>query len=164
MRFTPSWRDAYAQDQSHLSTRFLKLWVATPRGFWTYSSGRCLKYSCIQAHFWKVCKTEQMWFRQNISRIFSRHYRESLWHTLGAARFESYLGSCCHHINWQVTATKCRTAIFVTVRKPFIGYCSFREVVKLFRFLLSPYSRIRTCNNMQNCNFRDCTGTVYYLL
>jgi hypothetical protein len=30
--------------------------------------------------------------------------------------------------------------------------------VKLFRFLVSLYSLIGTCNSVQNCAFRDCTG------
>jgi hypothetical protein len=36
-----------------------------------------------------------------------------------------------------------------------------REVVKLFRFLLSRHNPTRTCNNAQNCTFRDDTGTFY---
>jgi hypothetical protein len=33
----------------------------------------------------------------------------------------------------------CRTAIFVTVQEHFIAYWRYREAVKLFRFLLSPW-------------------------
>jgi hypothetical protein len=40
--------------------------------------------------------------------------------------------------------------IFVTVQEHFIFNCGCREAVKVFRFLLSPYSLIRTCNNVQN--------------
>jgi hypothetical protein len=39
------------------------------------------------------------------------------------------------------------TELFVTVQEHFIAYCKCREAVKLFRFLLSPYSLIGTCNN-----------------
>jgi hypothetical protein len=49
--------------------------------------------------------------------------------------------------------------IFVTVEIYFGGYCMRREAVKPFRFLLPPYSLIATCNNVQNCTFRDCSGT-----
>jgi hypothetical protein len=34
-----------------------------------------------------------------------------------------------------------------------IQYCRCRGVVKLFRFLLSPYSLLRTYNSVQNCIF-----------
>jgi hypothetical protein len=44
----------------------------------------------------------------------------------------------------------CRTALFVTVQEHSIAYCRCREAIKLFRFLLSPYSLIGTCNNVQN--------------
>jgi hypothetical protein len=37
----------------------------------------------------------------------------------------------------------CRTALFMTVQEHYIAYCRCREAVKLFRFLLSPYSLIR---------------------
>jgi hypothetical protein len=37
----------------------------------------------------------------------------------------------------------------LTVQGHFIAYCRRREVVKLFRFLLSPCSMIETCNHMQ---------------
>jgi hypothetical protein len=30
-----------------------------------------------------------------------------------------------------------------------------RLLVQLFRFLLSPYSLVGTCNTVQNCTFRD---------
>jgi hypothetical protein len=53
---------------------------------------------------------------------------------------------------------------FVSVQEHFIAYCRCREAVKLFRFLLSPYSLIGTCTSLQNCTFRDCTGTFYSLL
>jgi hypothetical protein len=51
----------------------------------------------------------------------------------------------------------------VSVQGQFKAYCRRREAVKLFRFLLSPYSLIGTCNSVQNCTFRDCTGTFYSL-
>jgi hypothetical protein len=54
--------------------------------------------------------------------------------------------------------------LFVTLQEHFIAYCKCREVVKLFRFLLSPYSVTKTCNNVQNCAFRDYTVTCYSLL
>jgi hypothetical protein len=47
-----------------------------------------------------------------------------------------------------------RTASFVTVQEHFIPYCRCREAVKLFRFLLPPYSLIGTCNSVQNCTPR----------
>jgi hypothetical protein len=37
---------------------------------------------------------------------------------------------------------------FVTVQEHSIAYCRCREAVKLFRFLLSPYSLIGTCNSV----------------
>jgi hypothetical protein len=37
----------------------------------------------------------------------------------------------------------------VTVQEHFIAYCRCREAVKLFRFLLSPYSLIGTCNSAE---------------
>jgi hypothetical protein len=55
-------------------------------------------------------------------------------------------------------------ANFVTVQEQFIAYCRCRETVKLRRFLLSPYSLTGTCYSVQNCTFRDCTGTFYTLL
>jgi hypothetical protein len=61
-------------------------------------------------------------------------------------------------------ATVCRTALVVTVQEHCIAYCSCREAVKLFRFLLSPYSLVETCNGVQNCTCSDCTGTLYSLL
>jgi hypothetical protein len=41
----------------------------------------------------------------------------------------------------------------MTVQEHFIAYCRYREAVKPFRFLLSPYSLIGTCNSVQNCTF-----------
>jgi hypothetical protein len=52
----------------------------------------------------------------------------------------------------------------MTVQEYVIACCRCREAVKLFRFLLSPYSLIGTCNSVQNCSFRDCTGTFQNLL
>jgi hypothetical protein len=37
-------------------------------------------------------------------------------------------------------------ALFVTKQEHSIAYCRCREAVKLFRFLLSPYSLVGTCN------------------
>jgi hypothetical protein len=54
--------------------------------------------------------------------------------------------------------------IFVTVQEHVIAYCKCREAVKLFRFLLSLYILIGTCNSEEICTFRDCTGTFYSLL
>jgi hypothetical protein len=45
-----------------------------------------------------------------------------------------------------------RTAPFVTVQEHFIAYCGCREAVKLFRFLLSPYSLIGPATM---CSFSD---------
>jgi hypothetical protein len=39
-----------------------------------------------------------------------------------------------------------------------------REAVKLFRFPLSLYSMIGTCNSVQSCNFHDCTGAFCSLM
>jgi hypothetical protein len=52
----------------------------------------------------------------------------------------------------------CRTALFVTVQEHFIAYCRRREAVKLFRFLLPPYSLTRTRNNGENYNFHRLVG------
>jgi hypothetical protein len=41
----------------------------------------------------------------------------------------------------------------VTVQENFIAYCRCREVIKLYRFLLSPYNLIGICNNLQNYTF-----------
>jgi hypothetical protein len=49
-------------------------------------------------------------------------------------------------------ATVCRTALFMTVQECCIAYCRCREALKLFRFLLSPYSLIGTCNSVQKLN------------
>jgi hypothetical protein len=46
----------------------------------------------------------------------------------------------------------------MAVQEHFIAYCRCREAVNLFRFLLSPYSLIGTCNSVQICTFRDSTG------
>jgi hypothetical protein len=47
-----------------------------------------------------------------------------------------------------------RRALFITVQKHSTAYCRCREAVKLWRFLLSPYSLIGTCNSVQNCTLR----------
>jgi hypothetical protein len=49
-----------------------------------------------------------------------------------------------------------RTALFMTVREKYIAYCWCRGFVKLFTFLLSPYSLVGTCSSVQNCTFHDC--------
>jgi hypothetical protein len=48
----------------------------------------------------------------------------------------------------------------MTTQEQFIVYCGCGEVVKLFRFLLSPYSLIGTCNNVQNCTFHDYRNSL----
>jgi hypothetical protein len=55
---------------------------------------------------------------------------------------------------WQGPLTVCRTALFVTVQEHCIAYCRCREAVKLFRFLLTPYSLTGTCNHVHSCFFR----------
>jgi hypothetical protein len=40
---------------------------------------------------------------------------------------------------------------FMTLQEHFIAYCRYTEAVKLFRFMLSLYSLIWTCSNVQNC-------------
>jgi hypothetical protein len=55
------------------------------------------------------------------------------------------------------------TNFFMNVQEHFIAYCRCTDAVKLFRFLLSPYSLTETRNNVQNCTFRDCTITFYTL-
>jgi hypothetical protein len=42
---------------------------------------------------------------------------------------------------------------FPAVLEHCIAYCRCREAVKLFMFLLPPYSLIGTCNIVQNCTF-----------
>jgi hypothetical protein len=44
--------------------------------------------------------------------------------------------------------------IFGTIQEHFIAYCSYREAVELFRFMLSPYSLIGTRRSVQNFCFR----------
>jgi hypothetical protein len=41
--------------------------------------------------------------------------------------------------------------IFLAVQECLIAYCGCRQVVKVFRFLLLPYSLIGTCSNVQKC-------------
>jgi hypothetical protein len=57
-----------------------------------------------------------------------------------------------------------RTALFMTVQEHCKAYCRHRETVKLFRFLLSPYSLIGTLNSVENCTFRWPTEMTGYLL
>jgi hypothetical protein len=63
-----------------------------------------------------------------------------------------------------VVALEVFANFFVTVQEQFTACYRCREAVKLFIFLQSPYSVIGTCNSVQNCTFRDCTGTFYSLL
>jgi hypothetical protein len=57
----------------------------------------------------------------------------------------------------------CRTALFVTVQEHFIAHCRCREVVKLFVFVLSPYSLIATCNSLlMAARFGDVTKIYVY--
>jgi hypothetical protein len=44
--------------------------------------------------------------------------------------------------------------ISVTIQEHFVAYCTRREAVKLFRFLLSPHGLTTVSNNVQNCTFR----------
>jgi hypothetical protein len=44
--------------------------------------------------------------------------------------------------------------LFASVQEHFIAYCRCREAVKLFRFQLSPYSLVETCNSVQNYGLR----------
>jgi hypothetical protein len=53
----------------------------------------------------------------------------------------------------QLQLVKYFAILFVTVLEYVTAYCRCREAVKLFRFLLSPYSLIATCNRVQNCTF-----------
>jgi hypothetical protein len=54
----------------------------------------------------------------------------------------------------QLQPSKHLENIFLTLQEHFIAYCRCREAVNLFRFLLSPYSLIGTCDSVQKCNFR----------
>jgi hypothetical protein len=47
----------------------------------------------------------------------------------------------------------CRTSLFMTVDEHFVACSKCKEIVKLFRFLLSPYNLIGTWKHMQNCAF-----------
>jgi hypothetical protein len=40
-----------------------------------------------------------------------------------------------------------------------LAFCMYIEHVKVFRFVLSPYSLVATCNNVQNGIFRKYIGT-----
>jgi hypothetical protein len=44
-------------------------------------------------------------------------------------------------------------------REHFIARSRCGEAVKLFRLLLLPYSLVGSCSSVQNCTFRDSTGT-----
>jgi hypothetical protein len=60
-----------------------------------------------------------------------------------------------------------RTGFFVTSHEHFFFFFSYGScgvAVKLFSFLLSPYSLTRTCNNCRTCTFRDFTGRFYSTL
>jgi hypothetical protein len=48
----------------------------------------------------------------------------------------------------------------------FLAYskCAEATSIKILWFLSSPYSLIGMCKSVQNCTFRDCTGTFYSLL
>jgi hypothetical protein len=54
--------------------------------------------------------------------------------------------------------------LLLVIQEQFTAYCKCTEAAKLFRFLLSPYSLVGTCNSVQNCTFRDCTGSFHILL
>lgn len=49
---------------------------------------------------------------------------------------------------------------FVTVHEYFVAYCMYSEAVKLFRFLVSPYSLIETYNSAQ-CALGELWKLVY---
>jgi hypothetical protein len=49
----------------------------------------------------------------------------------------------------------CKTALFVAVQEYSAVYVPRKEAVKLFMFLLSPYSLTGTCQNVQECGFRS---------
>lgn len=70
---------------------------------------------------------------------------------------------------WQGPSTMCDTVLLVIGTQnneknhnsrdcTGIAYCRCRNVVKLFRFLTSPFSLIGSCSSAQNCAFRDCIG------
>jgi hypothetical protein len=40
---------------------------------------------------------------------------------------------------------------FMTLQYYFLNYCRYTEAVKLFKLLLSPYSLVGICTNIQNC-------------
>jgi hypothetical protein len=42
------------------------------------------------------------------------------------------------------------TNVLVNIQEHFTAFCGCREIVKQFKFLLSPYSLIGTRSNMQN--------------
>jgi hypothetical protein len=43
----------------------------------------------------------------------------------------------------------------MTAQEYFIAYCGCREAVKLFRFLLSPYSLMWSYKSLQNCSYEE---------
>jgi hypothetical protein len=67
------------------------------------------------------------------------------------------LWSCCQCTVWQGTAATRRIAFLVTVLECFVAYGSYREFIKLFRILPSPYIFTATCNIVHKCNLLDCT-------
>jgi hypothetical protein len=52
---------------------------------------------------------------------------------------------------------------FVSVHEHSVAYCRCREAVKLFRFLLSPYRLIGTCNSVQNLTAHGRTGYPVFI-
>jgi hypothetical protein len=50
--------------------------------------------------------------------------------------------------------------LFCVCTETFMACCRCRDGVKLFRFLLSPYSLIGTCDSVQNWSFRDWKNKV----
>jgi hypothetical protein len=63
----------------------------------------------------------------------------------------------------QLQPTKYFAKLSVVVQEYFIVYCRSTYVVKLLRFLLTPYSLMGTCNSVHNCIFRGSTGIFYGL-
>jgi hypothetical protein len=43
--------------------------------------------------------------------------------------------------------------LFVTVQEHFGTYCGYRETVKLFKYLLSPWSLVGILGSVQSCKF-----------
>jgi hypothetical protein len=53
--------------------------------------------------------------------------------------------------NW----SKVRKCAFVTVQEHVIDYCRCKDAIKLFRFLLAPYTLLRARSSVQICTFAN---------